>query len=126
MDKHFIIHYSCVIEALTGLGLIFFPVKLISLIFGSSLTESPGIAVSMVAGVAILSLSLIWWQLRLTSFSIVFRSMFFYNSLISVILIYILMIYRITGPVIWIIIIFHLLQSLLSATQLNRKLATDK
>ena len=120
------IYYSCAIEAVTGVGLIISPVKLVSLIFGSSLTETSGIAVSMVAGVAILSLAFIWWMLRFTSLNIIFRSLFFYNAILSLILIYILIMYKIEGPVIWIILVFHLLQSLLSAVQLNRKQTTDR
>ncbi len=61
------IAYTSVIEALTGIGLLLFPVPLISFLFGSPLTGTDGKIVAWIAGAAILSLSLLTWFLRADS-----------------------------------------------------------
>lgn len=56
--------YSAIIESLTGIGLLFFPIPLISLLFGSPLDGESGKIVAWIAGAAILSFAILCYFIR--------------------------------------------------------------
>jgi LPXTG-motif cell wall-anchored protein len=113
--------YTAIIEAITGIGLIFLPVQLLSLIFGSPLTGDNAIMAAMVAGIAILSLASLCWFLRKNeNASAVVGVLFFYNLVISIILLYGFISHGLKGPTLWIVIIFHFLQSIIALVLMNR------
>jgi hypothetical protein len=83
------IAYTSVIEVLTGIGLLLFPVPLISFLFGSPLTGTNGKILAWIGGAAILSLALLCWFLRGDAGrSKVVRALMIYNLLLTFIFLY--------------------------------------
>jgi hypothetical protein len=114
--------YTCIIEALTGIGLILIPGKLISLIFGSPFDGNNPIMAAMIAGIAILSLALLCWFLRETeNMRVAIKGLLFYNLILFLILIFGTISHGLNGPVLWIVILFHFVQSIMSIGLMNRK-----
>lgn len=56
--------YTSIAEALTGLGLIFIPAKVIQLLLATELNNSLDIILAMAAGVAICSIAFASWMTR--------------------------------------------------------------
>jgi hypothetical protein len=105
--------YTAIIEALTGMGLIFLPARVVSLISGFSLTGGNAIIMSMVAGAAILSVALLSWLSRKDVHALMtVRVLLFYNSVIFVIFLYGAVSHDLKGPVLWLVLIFHFIQTI--------------
>jgi hypothetical protein len=119
--KSFLI-YTAIIEALTGLGLIIVPSKVVSLLFEVELNGPLEIILSMVAGAAIFSLALACWFFRLQSGAfIAIRAMLFYNFAVASILLYGALGLGFRGPALWIVVIFHFFQTAICILYMNRK-----
>ena len=116
------IAYTSVIEALTGIGLLLFPVPLISFLFGSPLTGSDGKIVAWIAGAAILSLSLLTWFLKADSgISKAGKTLLIYNLLLSLVFLYGILKHILTGPGAWLALSFHIFQTIISIILLQKK-----
>jgi hypothetical protein len=116
--------YTSILEALTGIGLLLFPVPLISFLFGSPLTGSNGKIVSLIAGAAILSLALLSYLLRNDPSSRKAATiLLFYNLLLSIIFLYGILSHELTGPGAWLVLIFHSFQTVICVALLRKKLA---
>jgi len=114
--------YTAIIEALTGLGLIIVPSKVVLILFETELNSWLEIILSMVAGAAIFSLALACWFFRQQSGAfIVIRAMLFYNFAVASILLYGALGLGFRGPVLWLVVIFHFLQSAICILYMNRK-----
>jgi len=114
--------YTAVIEALTGLGLIVIPYRVVLLLFEKELNGPLEIIVSMVGGAAIFSLALGCWFSRLQMGAlIILRTMLFYNFAVASILLYSILGLGFSGFVLWFVIIFHFFQSVICFIYLNRK-----
>jgi hypothetical protein len=120
----FFLTYTSILEALTGICLLLFPVPLISLLFGSPLTGSNGKIVSLIAGAAILSLALLSYLLRNDSSSKkAVAILLFYNLLLSIIFIYGILSQDLSGLGAWLVFIFHSFQTIMCFTLIQKKLA---
>jgi hypothetical protein len=114
--------YTAIIEALTGLGLIIIPSKVVLLLLGTEMNGSLEIILSMVAGAAIFSLALACWFFRLQSGApIAIRAMLFYNFAVASILLYGALQLGFRGSVLWLVIIFHFFQSVICILYVKKK-----
>lgn len=80
---------TALIEGVTGLALIAAPSIIVSLLVGTALNESSGMLLSRLAGIALVSLSIICWLYRTkeTASGIV-KAMVFYNVAAAALLVY--------------------------------------
>jgi len=116
------IAYTSVIEALTGIGLLLFPVPLVSFLFGSPLTGPDGKIVAWIGGAAILSLSLLTWFLRVDAgISKAVKAMLIYNVLVALIFLFGILKHSLTGPGAWLALTFHFFQTIISLILLQKK-----
>ena len=102
-------------EILIGILLVFFPNFIIGLLFETPVTETSGIISSMIAGVAIISLTIICWlvQNKIDAIETV-KGMLFYNFAIIAVVIYLIGVYQISGLGVWLVIGFHTFQGIWS------------
>jgi hypothetical protein len=124
--KQFLI-YTSIVEAITGILLVVLPVSIVSFLFEIEFNDKVGIILSMIAGAAIFSLSLICWLLRDHDVaSLAVQGLLAYNASITVILLYGRFSFGLQGWVLWSIIIFHGVQSLQCLRFLRKKvIVTD-
>jgi hypothetical protein len=100
--------YTAIIEALTGLGLIIVPSKVVLLLLETEINGSLEIILSMVAGAAIFSLALACWFFRLQSgAAIAIRAMLYYNFSLASILLYGALRLGFRGSVLRLVIFYH-------------------
>jgi hypothetical protein len=106
--------YTAIIEALTGLGLLIIPSKVVLILLESELNGSLEIILSMVAGAAIFSLALNCWFSRMQQAALTMvRAMLFYNFVVATIFLYAVLGLGFKGPALWLVIIFHFFQTVI-------------
>jgi hypothetical protein len=114
MKKTFL-SYTAVIEALTGIGLIFAPSRVAAILLNTALNNSLEKILAMVAGGAISTLALgVWIARSEANPSTIVKMLIFYNAAISVVLLYGILSLGFAGTILWAVIIFHLIQSVVS------------
>jgi hypothetical protein len=116
MNTKIFLTYTAIIEALSGVFLIIMPSNSVMFFFGEKLNSSAGIIFSMWAGAAIFSIAILLWQWRNRNFSpLIFLPLFLYNFLLSLIVIYGAKNNTIHGTGLWIVLIFHSIQTVICA-----------
>jgi hypothetical protein len=114
--------YTAIIEALTGLGLIFTPAIVARILLGEELKGSLEVVLAMVAGAAICTIALLSWLCRS---NIVARAglivLLFYNITISVVLLVASDRFGYNGIPLYGVIGFHLFQSVYSVILLKKQ-----
>ena len=114
--------YSAIVEALTGLGLLIVPSKVVLILLDTELNGPLEIILSMVAGAAIFSLALICWFSRLQTVPLIaVRGMLFYNFAVAFILLYGARGLGFKGFVLWLAIIFHFIQTGICVLFINKR-----
>jgi hypothetical protein len=104
--------YTAIIEGLTGLALILVPALVGILLFKTELNSPLGTILAMVGGAAILSLALQAWLVRLQAdTSITLKILLIYNAAVSFILLYGVFKLGFGGIVLWLVILFHIVQT---------------
>jgi hypothetical protein len=96
------------IEGLTGLALAIIPSFLVSILLGTSLTDASAIIISRLAGAALLTIAIACWLARndVNSF-VMIKVMLTYNILASLLLLYAVLVERISGPGLWPAVFLH-------------------
>jgi hypothetical protein len=113
--KKIFLSYSAIIEGLTGFGLIFAPSTVAAVLFRTDLNNASAKLFAMVAGAAICYLALDAWLIRsVGSSSTVIKLLVFYNAAVAFVLLYGIMVLGFGGFVLWAVIIFHLIQSVIA------------
>ena len=107
-------------EVFIGLALVIVPKLVISLLFDVSLEGSGGIIIAMIAGGAILSLSLLCWLMKDILANQLVKALLFYNVAVVAIVVYGLLNLEIKGPGLWLVIIYHSVFALWSASLLRK------
>ena len=108
----FFLSFTAVIEALTGIGLIFFPGLLVSFLLGQKFDDAGGIIVAMVAGVAIISLAAGSWLFRHHEAGSTFsKVLLVYNAALVFIVLFVSTYFKFTSIPFLLIGGFHLFQS---------------
>jgi hypothetical protein len=114
--------YTAIIEALTGLALIAIPSKAAMILLEAELSGSMEIILAMVAGIAILSLAYMSWLKRNnTTDPDPVKMLLFYNFTITCILLYGALGLGFKGPVLWAVIVFHTIQTVISLRMIQKK-----
>lgn len=113
--------YTAAVEALTGLGLLFIPSRVAFILFGTELTDPVGTVFAMVAGAGICSIALLS---RLSRKNLTLGTsipvLLFYNIIVSVVLFYAALGLGYKGIPVWIVMIFHLYQTVISLVLLKK------
>lgn len=108
-----LIAIAAAFEALTGVVTIVAPTLLVRLLFGAPLTAG-GVAVSRVAGFALLALGLACWPGREpASLKRATRGLFTYNALVAVFLLYLGIRGHLVGLLLWPAAIVHAILAIL-------------
>jgi hypothetical protein len=115
--------YSAIIEALTGLGLIIVPKVLVNTIFATDLNSTLATLLCMLAGVAIFSIAWAAWMVRPDIHpKIEVKMLLFYNAAVFLVLLYGALQFGFGGMVLWCVIIFHFVQTVISIMILKKKI----
>jgi hypothetical protein len=114
--------YTAIAELLTGVLFIFLPTFTVRLLFATELSGNLSILLSMMAGTAIFTLGWTSWMARpIASPLIVLKMLVLYNAVISLVFIYCKFKLEFGGIVLWSIIVFHLVQTIISILILQRE-----
>jgi hypothetical protein len=125
MTKTFLT-YSAIVEAVTGIGLIIFPARVAEILLHSPLNNSLETLLAMIGGAAICSLALSAWLVRSAPKpQTELKMLLCYNLSVSIILIYGVSALGFKGIVLWIVIVFHLIQAAICLLILQKKLKPD-
>jgi hypothetical protein len=109
----FFLSFTAIIEALTGIGLLFFPDFLVSFLLQKNYDETGGIIVAMVAGGAIISLATSSWLFRNTEAALIFsKVLFVYNAALVAIVLFSAIYFEFASIPFFLIGGFHLFQTL--------------
>jgi hypothetical protein len=99
---------TAIVEGLTALALIAFPRQIVLFLLGQPADGIAGIITAMLAGAAILSLSVISWLLRDTlNPQKLIHGLLFYNCAIIAIALFGVFSYGLTGLGLWMMIVAH-------------------
>jgi hypothetical protein len=105
--------FTAVVEALTGIGLLFFPRLLVSFLLQREFDETGGIVIAMVAGGSVISLATGCWLFRQNDAALTFsKVLLIYNSAVVVIVIFAYAFLKFTSIPLWLIAGFHLIQAI--------------
>src|SRR4051812_23087177 len=98
-----------IFEGITGLALAIVPSLVISLLLGTSLTDAAGILIARLAGTALLTIAIACWLSRNdVQSSIMVKVMLAYNMFSLLLLLYAVLIERISGRAMWPAVLAHL------------------
>ncbi len=118
----FFLTYTSILEAITGIILVLFPVPLVAILFNYPLEQNAMIIVTMIAGSAIFSLAVTCYFLRDSEAGpIAVKGLFAYNSVLTIILLYGKFIFGVENWLYYSILIFHLFQAILCIRLLLKK-----
>jgi hypothetical protein len=121
MTKTFLT-YTAIIEAITGLALIAVPSRAALLLLQTDLSGSLELILAMVGGAAIFSLALGSWLARANAAAVtIVKMLIFYNFAVASILLYGALGLGFNGPALWVVIIFHYFQTILSLRIIQKK-----
>jgi hypothetical protein len=118
----FFLSFTAVIEAFTGIGLVFFPGWLVSFLLQKKFDETGGIIVAMVAGGAIISLATGSGLFKQNEAALTFsKVLLIYNFTIVVIVLFVTSYFKFISIPLLLIGGFHLLQSVWGLNLLLRR-----
>lgn len=125
--KRIFFKYTAFIEALTGLGLIFIPLRVTLLLFGAELTNNTAIILAMIGGSAIFSVALLSWLSKSDAIvGVSLPILLFYNIAVSIILLYASLVLDFKGIPLYVVITFHLFQSVVCSVLLKKQKQATK
>ncbi len=109
----FFLSFTAVIEALTGIGLLFFPRSLVTFLLQKDYGEMAGIIVAMVTGGAIISLAGGSWLFRNDEAAMTFsKVLLFYNSALVVNVVFSAIYFEFASTPFFLVGGFHLFQAM--------------
>lgn len=118
---------TAIFEGITGLALLSIPSFFVMLLLGDKLVEPGGIMIGRLAGVALVTLSIIcWFYQKVPDASVIVRAMLLYNVAASALLVYASLI-GFSGLGLWPAILLHIglalwcIQSLKKNNYFNNK-----
>jgi hypothetical protein len=99
---------TAVAEGVTGLALAIVPSLLVSLLLGTSVTDSSAILIGRLAGAALISIAIACWLSRSdTQSSVMVKVMLGYNIFSVSLLVYAGLVEKISGPGLWPAVLLH-------------------
>jgi hypothetical protein len=116
--------YTAIIEGLTGLALIAVPSRVALLLFETQISGSLEIVFAMIGGAAIFSLAIGSWLARSNTAAIlVVKMLLLYNAVVALVLLYAALGLGFRGIPVWLVIVFHLYQTVISLLIVQKKAA---
>jgi hypothetical protein len=102
------------LETASGLGFLAVPAAVTRLLFGQSVTGA-GVAMSRLAGIALIALALAWWAARddFVGRSETVRSMLLFNALVSLYLLLVGIRGELVGALLWPVFAMHAVETVL-------------
>jgi len=95
-------------EGATGLALATVPSLLVSILLGTSLGDSSAILIGRLAGAALISIAIACWLSRSDAqSSVMVKVMLGYNIFSTTLLVYAVLVERISGPGLWPAVFLH-------------------
>ena len=126
MNLKMFLTYTSFIEALTGIFLMVRPSRFVALLFNVNI-EGGGIILTMIAGAAIFSLSTVVWLTRYNVLSTqIVTMLIIYNLLLTAIVVFGAFSYLFRGGGLWLVILFHTIQSVICAVFLMKNITVKK
>lgn len=105
--------FTAVIEALTGIGFLFFPGRLVSFLLQTKYQETGGILVAMISGAAIISLAAGSWLFKQSESGLTFsKVLLIYNSALVAIVMFATACFKFTGIPLLLIGGFYIFQAI--------------
>ena len=99
---------TTVFEAFTGIGLIVFPSKVISLLIGTLPDGAVVVTLARIAGAALISLAIACWLLRDNAAATgIVKAMIFYNLAAAATLLYASIGDKLSGAGLWPVVLLH-------------------
>ena len=99
---------TALFEALTGIGLIVFPFRVISLLIGTLPDGAVVVTLARIAGAALISLAIACWLLRNNAAATgIVKAMLFYNLAAAVSLLYASIGDKLSGTGLWPAVLLH-------------------
>src|SRR6476620_8430508 len=96
------------IEGVTGLALAIVPSLLVSILLGTSLTDPGAILIGRLAGAALITIAIACWLSRSdTQSSVMAKVMLGYNIFTITLLVYAVLVEKISGPGLWPAVLIH-------------------
>jgi hypothetical protein len=100
---------TALLESITGFGLVIIPSLLVSLLLGTSLTDSSAILICRLTGGALITIAVACWFLRRDAqSSVMVKIMLGYNIFCTILLVYAALGKKIYGPGLWPVVLLHL------------------
>jgi hypothetical protein len=120
MTRYFYI-YTAIIEALTGIGLILIPSVFTHLLLDAELNGAPEKIPAMIGGAAIFSIALLSWTRSDSIVGVSLPILLFYNIAVTFILLYAALGLDCKGIPLYMVIAFHLFQSIMCIVLLKKQ-----
>ena len=99
---------TALVEGSFGLALAIVPSLIVSILLGTSLTDPGAILIGRLAGAALITIAIACWLLRNDTRSYVMvKVMLVYNILSTALLVYAVLVERISGPGLWPAVLLH-------------------
>src|SRR6185295_15213680 len=103
-----ILTITALIEGVTGLSLAIMPSLVVSILLGPSLTDISAIVITRLAGAALITIAIACWLSRSnTQSAVIVKAMLVYNVFSIVLLVYAVLVERISGPGLWPAVLLH-------------------
>jgi hypothetical protein len=104
----FFLKITALFELITGLGLIFIPKLIISLLLGTALVGAGGYITAMIAGAALLSIAYVCWLTRNSlAVNLIIKTLLFYNTVVVAILLFGVINFKLNGLGLWFVVVLH-------------------
>jgi hypothetical protein len=99
---------TALVELITGLGLIFIPKFIISLLLATTLDGAGAYISAMIAGAALSSIAYVCWLSRNSvAVSLIIKALLFYNIVVVAVLLFGFVNFKINGIGLWMVIVLH-------------------
>ena|SRR5688572_2579152 len=113
---------SALVEGATGLSLAIVPSFIVYILLGSSLIDPTAILISRLAGAALITIAIACWlSVNEGQHAIMIKAMLCYNIFSTVILVYAVLVEKLSGPALWPAVIVHLGLLVWCVRSMNRK-----
>ena len=113
---------TALLEGITGFGLIIIPSLAVSILLGTSLTDSSAILICRLTGGALIAIAIACWLSRRDAqSSVMVKVMLGYNIFCAILLVYAVLVNRIYGQGLWPVVLLHLAMFIWCLSSLRKR-----
>ena len=114
---------TALLEGITGLGLVIMPSLVVTVLLGTSLTDSSAILICRLTGGALISIAIACWLSRRDAQSTVMvKALLVYNIFCTILLVYAALVEKIYGQGLWPVVLLHLAMFIWCLSSLRKSL----